>query len=400
MSGADYAEALYPFSPETRVEIPLRKGDIVLVVSRHKSGWWKGKVMDSKRGSPTGVLGYFPAGYVVDYFPVGPVGSFSRSKASSGALRSGYERAAEPAHMPLRASPRPQAAKHMMVAKSTTAALRKDSQGKNLLTVLGDRAAGPQGDAIDGKRQKSAHVKSNSTSTMMTVDSTLTKPDKKASIWGVSDMILRHVQRGSRVKSAFDEDQGCTTFASRRFTAQPKPDQEPTVESVAEFITTVFKEAQLEIDCIIITALYIERLTQGRQLVLTRVNIRPVIFVAMLLASKVWDDMSMWNVDFAGIFRRLTLKKINSWEGTFLNCIKFNVVVKASEYTKMYFNLRAYHRKARILMAPLKKNRAQELEAMTVSALKKIKEKVDSTKKRRSMTMDCDSTPSAHAVLS
>ena len=43
----------------------------------------------------------------------------------------------------------------------------------------------------------------------------------------------------------------------------------------------------------------------------------------------------MWNVDFAGIFAGLSLRRINDWEGLFLNGIRFDVVVSAYEYTKV-----------------------------------------------------------------
>jgi hypothetical protein len=118
--------------------------------------------------------------------------------------------------------------------------------------------------------------------------------------------------------------------------------------------------------------------------------------------DQVWDDMSMWNVDFAGIFTRLTLKKINKWEGAFLNALSFNVAVTASEYTKMYFNLRAYHKKAKLQMAPLNKDKARELEAMSESAAKKIRAKLNSAKVRRSQTMDGNEKApfSSRAVIS
>ena len=64
----------------------------------------------------------------------------------------------------------------------------------------------------------------------------------------------------------------------------------------------------------------------------------------MIMASKVWDDMSMWNVDFSqacpsGV--RFTLQRINELELAVLSCLKYNVKVPASEYAKYYFLMRS-----------------------------------------------------------
>jgi len=152
------------------------------------------------------------------------------------------------------------------------------------------------------------------------------------------------------------------------------------------------------VSSIITSYLYVEKIVKCG-LPLTRRNIRSVVFIAMLLASKVWDDMSMWNVDFAGIFAALTLSRINDWEGAFLTGIQFNVVVKASEYTAMYFKIREYHHQAKLQMAPLRKERAQRLEALSETALKKLKIK-SASKKNRSQTLGCTDMPSSQAILS
>mmetsp|Transcript_26347 Transcript_26347/g.41679 ORF Transcript_26347/g.41679 Transcript_26347/m.41679 type:complete len:255 (-) Transcript_26347:287-1051(-) len=251
-------------------------------------------------------------------------------------------------------------------------------------------------------RKVSAKTKTkfNSTTSMMTVDSTISKPNKKASIQGISKMIFGLVSKGSKYRSKFDEvhDEKQSLFESHKWKHQVKPGQEPTEQSISEFIRLVFEEAQLEVDCIITSYLYVEKIVKCG-LPLTRRNIRSVVFIAMLLASKVWDDMSMWNVDFAGIFAALTLSRINDWEGAFLTGIQFNVVVKASEYTAMYFKIREYHHQAKLQMAPLRKERAQRLEALSETALKKLKIK-SASKKNRSQTLGCTDMPSSQAILS
>jgi hypothetical protein len=120
----------------------------------------------------------------------------------------------------------------------------------------------------------------------------------------------------------------------------------PSLDEITAFYGDVFRRSQMETDCIIMSLIYIERLikiTVGG--VRPRIgNWRSVLFASMIMSSKVWDDLSMWNVDFSqacpsGV--RFPLKRINELELAMLNCLKFDVKVQASEYAKYYFLLRS-----------------------------------------------------------
>lgn len=92
--------------------------------------------------------------------------------------------------------------------------------------------------------------------------------------------------------------------------------------------------------------IYVERLLRE-----TNGGVRPnlqnwksLLFSCMIMASKVWDDLSMWNVDFSqaspdGIV--FSLKRINELELAVLSCLNYNVKVPASEYAKYYFLMRS-----------------------------------------------------------
>jgi hypothetical protein len=77
----------------------------------------------------------------------------------------------------------------------------------------------------------------------------------------------------------------------------------------------------------------------------------------MVLASKVWDDLSMWNVDFSNVCGRghsaalssFTLRRINELELALLHCFNFIVRVPASEYAKYYFLIRSMLLKSGVL---------------------------------------------------
>jgi hypothetical protein len=59
------------------------------------------------------------------------------------------------------------------------------------------------------------------------------------------------------------------------------------------------------------------------------------------MASKVWDDLSMWNVDFSQVLVNFDLQRINELEMALLDALQYTVKVPASEYAKYYFHLRS-----------------------------------------------------------
>lgn len=120
----------------------------------------------------------------------------------------------------------------------------------------------------------------------------------------------------------------------------------PTLDAITSFYRNIFLKSQMETDCIIMSLIYVEKLIKatngGVRPKLT--NWRSILFSSMIMASKVWDDLSMWNVDFiqtcpAGV--TFSLQRVNELEMGMLNCLKFEVKVLASEYAKYYFLLRS-----------------------------------------------------------
>jgi hypothetical protein len=117
----------------------------------------------------------------------------------------------------------------------------------------------------------------------------------------------------------------------------------PSLETITEFYRSVFEKSQMEHECIIITLIYVERLvkaTKGR-LCIRYDNWKSIVFACMIMASKVWDDLSMWNVDFSQVLTGFDLQRINELELAVLDALHYNVKVPASEYAKYYFHLRS-----------------------------------------------------------
>jgi hypothetical protein len=119
----------------------------------------------------------------------------------------------------------------------------------------------------------------------------------------------------------------------------------PSLEAVTDYYRSIFLRSQMEVECIIISLIYVERLvkmTNGK-LIPRPENWRSVLFSCMVLASKVWDDLSMWNCDFSKIGpsgMTFTLSRTNELEIELLRTLRYSVKVEASEYAKYYFLLR------------------------------------------------------------
>jgi len=143
-----------------------------------------------------------------------------------------------------------------------------------------------------------------------------------------------------KVFNDYDQDQEQT------FKLSAARNRVPSLGEVTTFYRDIFFKAQMEADCIIMSLIYVEQLikkTSGR-LRPRASNWRSLLFSCMVLSSKVWDDLSMWNGDFSqscpqGVV--FSLQRINQLELAVLNTLHFKVKVPASEYAKYYFLLRS-----------------------------------------------------------
>lgn len=121
------------------------------------------------------------------------------------------------------------------------------------------------------------------------------------------------------------------------------------MEEIISFYQDFYKRSKMEHDTIIMSLIYVERLIKETNGVIAPVpgNWKSLLFSCMVLASKVWDDMSMWNIDFSNVCGRgqqltsFTLTRINQLELALLKSLNFNVKVRASEYAKYYFLIRS-----------------------------------------------------------
>jgi hypothetical protein len=141
---------------------------------------------------------------------------------------------------------------------------------------------------------------------------------------------------------------------AHRFNSFLSPNQDevavvPTVAQIVAFISLVYKKAQMESECIIMSLIYVERLLQAtmstKGLQMHAGNWQAILFCSMVMASKVWDDLSMSNADFSKICHvTFPLRRINELELLYLDAVGYNVKVSAASYAKYYFHLRSTYK--------------------------------------------------------
>lgn len=105
------------------------------------------------------------------------------------------------------------------------------------------------------------------------------------------------------------------------------------------FLSKIFKKLRLNVELSIIALIYTERLMKKRYIDLTLRNWKPIMIASILIASKVWDDLCSWNIEFSNLISILTLANINKLEGLYLDAIQYDLYISTSEYAKYYFAL-------------------------------------------------------------
>jgi hypothetical protein len=126
----------------------------------------------------------------------------------------------------------------------------------------------------------------------------------------------------------------------------------PDYEQVLRYIKTIFNRLGLNTECSIICLIYIERLKEQNSVCLTNRNWRPILLAVLLVASKVWDDISIWNVEFAELFPVFSLQDINLLEKRVLEALNYNLYISSTQYAKYYFALRTMRLRQKVSMQP------------------------------------------------
>jgi len=90
------------------------------------------------------------------------------------------------------------------------------------------------------------------------------------------------------------------------------------------------------------TVAYIDRFLTLTGTTFHASNWRRITLSAIIVASKVWEDLAVWNADFISLFPGIGLPDLNRLEREMLIALDYVVGLKASIYCKYYFDLRTY----------------------------------------------------------
>nr|XP_040043273.1 cyclin-Y-like protein 1 isoform X1 [Gasterosteus aculeatus aculeatus] len=177
---------------------------------------------------------------------------------------------------------------------------------------------------------------------------------------------------------------------------------DPEHKLIYRFIRTLFSSAQLTAECAIVTLVYLERLLTYAEMDICPCNWKRIVLGAILLASKVWDDQAVWNVDYCQILKEMTVEDMNEMERHFLELLQFNINVPGSVYAKYYFDLRslADDNNLSFPLEPLSNKRAQKLEAISRLCEDKYKDLCKSTMRRSVSVDNMAGIKNSQAVLS
>lgn len=210
--------------------------------------------------------------------------------------------------------------------------------------------------------------KYSSCSTIFLDDCTVSQPNLKYTIKCVSLAIYYHIKNrevdGRMSLDIFDEKQHPLSKSE----VPPDYDRhDPEQKQIYRFVRTLFSAAQLTAECAIVTLVYLERLLTYAEMDICPANWKRIVLGAILLASKVWDDQAVWNVDYCQILKDITVEDMNELERQFWDLLQYNINVPSSVYAKYYFDLRSLAEANNLSfpLEPLSRDKAQKLEAIS-----------------------------------
>lgn len=239
------------------------------------------------------------------------------------------------------------------------------------------------------------HKRFSSCSTIYIDDSTVSQPNIKATIKCVSLAVYYHIKHRESDKRTIDIFDEKLHPLTRDRVPSDYDKREPEHRHIYRFIRTLFSAAQLTAECAIVTLIYLERLLTYAEIILCPANWKRIVLGAILLASKVWDDQAVWNVDYCQILKDITVEDMNELERQFLELLQFNINVPSSVYAKYYFDLRSLADQNSLFfpVEQLSRERALKLEATSRVCEDKFRTSIKNSIRR---TVSADNLTSPH----
>jgi hypothetical protein len=197
------------------------------------------------------------------------------------------------------------------------------------------------------KTKVPAHLrpqKFNSTSSLY-IDSTISKPKNAELMHCIAVYLVKQINPSSlQTKQDKTHQANWNIFDESVYPLTSKninTTEIPSVEAVEKLIKSIFKIGQLAPESLIMAVAYLERINKSAGYRLFPYNWKRALLSALILASKVWEDQAVWNIDFIELFPLTTPSDLGQLEKKILALLGFDVSLKASEYAQIYFDIRA-----------------------------------------------------------
>ncbi|CAD8086735.1 unnamed protein product [Paramecium sonneborni] len=117
----------------------------------------------------------------------------------------------------------------------------------------------------------------------------------------------------------------------------------PNVDIIQNYCKNIMITTKMEREVAIISMIYINRLLEYNEtLQINCLNWQKILFTSLVMASKIWDDESFENNNFAKVLPQFSTVQINEMEKVFLKLIEYHLYVNSGDYAKQYFLLRTY----------------------------------------------------------
>eukprot|EP00164_Ancoracysta_twista_P003783 GFYU01005070.1.p1 GENE.GFYU01005070.1~~GFYU01005070.1.p1 ORF type:complete len:343 (+),score=86.44 GFYU01005070.1:447-1475(+) len=221
------------------------------------------------------------------------------------------------------------------------------------------------------------------------VDSTLNAPDTDETTQSISIALLAHIHM-NQLKQY--ENKPFSIFSEEYHPLDRRPKKQeigklPELDTIYNFIKLIDTTADMSAECNIIALIYIERLIALTGLAFDQRNWRRITLCALLLAAKVWEEECIWNIDFSQAFPMYKLDDLNELERKYLECLRFNVGIKASLYAKYYFDLRSLMSRAKRVfnLLPLDQKGQKKMEQEKAKQPKILNKSVEELKKKQAV---------------
>eukprot|EP00347_Sterkiella_histriomuscorum_P019477 403341485 len=113
-------------------------------------------------------------------------------------------------------------------------------------------------------------------------------------------------------------------------------EQTPNKKTIETFILKLINRMKLTNEVCLLALIFIERLIKKGGVQVLSFNWKPIVYTAILVAAKFWEDINLWNKDFSDSIDLYPLKSTNQLEGTFMTLCNYELYVSEELYDNYY----------------------------------------------------------------